>query len=186
MRYLTAAVAVCVLMLVAVVCAQHLKKGSVAEIRSDELEVDWGTGLTEMTGHVSMTIRGDYTATMTASSVTLTGDLERSRVLSVEARGPVNFVVDTAPANGQRAHIVASCSQVATFSEQTMIVTMVGNAHAEITGAEAVVSQLESAKYDGESMTIDLNKCKFKLKQATAEVHMAPETATPQAETGNP
>jgi hypothetical protein len=171
---------------VAVVCAQHIKQGSVAVIRSDELEVDWGTGLTEMTGNVRLDIKGDYTASMTASSVILKGDLEKSRVLSVEARGPVNFTVDTAPADGKRSHITASCSQVATFSEQTMVVTMVGNAHAEITGAEAMVSQIESAKYDGESMTIDLNQRKIKLKQATAEVHMAPEAGRPQPEQGNP
>jgi len=174
------------LLVAAVVCAQHVKKGSVAIIRSDELEVDWGTGLTEMTGNVRMDIRGDYTASMAASSVVLKGDLEKSRVLSVEARGPVSFTVDTAPVDGKRSHITASCSQMATFTEQTMIVTMVGNAHAEITGAEAVVSQVESAKYDGESMTIDLNKRKIRLKSATAEVHMAPEAAQPEAGQGNP
>ncbi len=170
----------------ALASAQHVKQGSVAVIRSDELEVDWGTGLTEMTGNVRMDIRGDYTASMAASSVILKGDLEKSRVLSVEARGPVNFTIDTVSADGKRSHIAASCSQLATFSEQTMIVTMVGNAHAEITGAEAVVSQVQSAKYDGESMTIDLNQRMIKLKQATAEVHMAPETEKPQTEQGNP
>jgi len=174
------------LLLLVAAYAQHVKQGSVATLTSDELEIDYGTGLTEMTGNVTMSIRGDYTATMTASSVTLKGDIEKSRVLSVEARGPVNFVIDTTTKDGKQAHITARCSREATFSEETMIVTMVGNAHAEVTGAEALAAQLESAKYDGDSMTIDLDNRKISLKKATAEVHLAPQAAKADAAQGNP
>jgi lipopolysaccharide export system protein LptA len=174
------------LLLLAAAYAQHVRQGSVATITSDELEIDYGTGVTEMTGNVSMTIRGDYTATMAASRVILKGDVEKSRVLSVEARGPVDFVIDTTDKDGKRTHITASCSREATFTEQTMIVTMVGNAHAEVIGGQALAAQLESAKYDGESMTIDLNNKKISLKKATAEVHLAPQEEKPAAAQGNP
>jgi phage gp45-like len=174
------------LLLLAAAYAQHIKKGSVAVIRSDELVVDWGTGDTEMTGNVRVDIKGDYTATMTASRVLVKADLEKSQVLSFEAVGPVSFEIDTKPVDGQRSHITAHCSRSATFSEQTMLVTMVGNAHAEITGASAVASQLESAKYDGDSMTIDLENRKINLKQATAEVHMAPQTEKTEGAQGTP
>lgn len=173
------------LLAAAVGYAQHIKKGSVAVIRSEELDLDLNTGSTEMTGNVRVDIKGGYTATMTASSVSVAADLEKAQVLSFEARGPVKLVFDTTNKEGKPLHVVASCSQKATFSEQTMIATMEGNAHAEVTGAEAVVSQIESAKYDGDSMTIDLNQRKIKVKQATAEVHMAPEVAPP-AEQGTP
>ena len=185
-RWATAVLLGLTLLLLAAAYAQHVKQGSVATITSDELEIDYGTGVTEMTGNVKMNIRGDYTATMNASSVTLKGDLEKSRILSVEAHGPVDFVIDTTDKDGKRAHITASCSREATFTEQTMIVTMVGNAHAEITGAEAVATQLESAKYDGDSMTIDLNNRKISLKKATAEVHLAPQVEKADAAQGNP
>jgi len=188
MRYrrTLAAVLGLALLLLAAAYAQHVKQGSVATITSDELEIDYGTGVSEMTGNVTMTIRGDYTATMNASRVVLKGDIEKSRILSVEAHGPVNFVIDTTSKDGKRSHITASCSREATFSEQTMIVTMVGNAHAEIIGGEALAAQLESAKYDGESMTIDLNNRKINLKKATAEVHLAPQEEKPAAAQGNP
>jgi hypothetical protein len=166
--------------------AQHIKKGSVAVIRSDELVVDWGTGDTEMTGNVRVDIKGDYTATMTASRVLVKADLEKSQVLSFEALGPVNFEIDTKPVDGQRSHITARCSQSATFSEQTMLVTMVGNAHAEIAGAAAVASQVESAKYDAASMTINLDNRTITSKQATAEVHMAPQAEKTEGAQGTP
>jgi len=175
-----------VVLLAAAVLAQHIRKGSVAVIRSDDMQVDWGTGLTEMTGNVRVDIKGDYTATMTASSVIVKADLEKAQVLSLEARGPVRFDIDTAPVEGKRSHITASCTQQAVFSEQTMVVTLEGNAHAEITGATAVVGQVEAAKYDGETVSIDLNKRSIRLKQATAEIHMAPEATKTEAAPGNP
>lgn len=166
--------------------AQLIKKGSVAVIRSDEMEVDWSTGITEMTGNVKVTITGDYTATMTATSVILTGDLEKTRILSIEARGPVNFVIDAKSKNGKPIHITARCSQQATFSEQTMVATMVGDAHAEMTGAPSGTTAVESFRYDGESMTIDLKNRKIRVKGATTEVRLAPEPAKAEASQGNP
>ena len=174
------------LLLVAAACAQHIKRGSVAVIRSDELEVDWGTGVTEMTGNVRVDIKGDYAATMWASAVTVRADLEKAQVLSLEAHGPVKFDIDTAPVEGKRSHIEATCKRQATFSEQTMTATLEGNAHVEITGAGAMVSQVESVRYDGDSLTIDLTNHKIKLKQATAEVQMAPGAEKPAAPQGKP
>jgi len=185
-RWAIALFLVVALALVAVVCAQHVKKGSVAVIRSDELEVDLDTGVTEMTGNVRVDIKGDYNASMTASTVIVIADLEKSRVVSLEARGPVNFVVDTTTKDGKPLHVTASCSQKATFSEETMVATMVGDAHAEMAGAAAVASQLESLKYDGESVTIDLKSRKIKVRKATAEVRMAPATESSGTGQGNP
>jgi lipopolysaccharide export system protein LptA len=164
----------------ALVTAQHVKKGSIATIESQEMLVDWGTGVTEMTGNVKVTIRGDYDATITASSVYVTADVEKAQVLSLEARGPVRVDIDTAPVDGKRSHVTASCTQRATFSEKTMVVVLEGNAHAEISGAGSVVSGVEAAKYDGQSMTIDLNKRTIRTKQATAEIQMAPAAEVPK------
>ena len=44
---------------------------------------------------------------------------------------------------------------------------------------------MESAKYDGESITIDLNKRTIKLKQATLEMQMAPPAEKEPAAEGN-
>lgn len=166
--------------------AELIKKGSVAVIRSDEMEVDWSTGVTEMTGNVKVTITGDYMATMTAASVILTGDLEKTRILSIEARGPVNFVVDAKNKDGKPVHITARCSQQATFSEQTMLATMVGDAHAEMTGAVGAATSVESFRYDGQSVTIDLKNRKIRVKGASTEVRLAPEPTKPEAAQGNP
>ncbi|MGQ9731715.1 MAG: LptA/OstA family protein [Candidatus Zipacnadales bacterium] len=185
-RGLTAAAAV-VLLIGAVGLTQHIRKGSVATIRSDEMEVDWGTGVTTMTGNVRVEIKGEYEATLVASSVVVKADIEKSQLLSLEAHGPVQFDMITAPVNGQRSHIVARCSQSATFSETTMIVQLQGDAHAEIRGGGRAfgTAEVESARYDGESITVDLNKRTIKLRQATLEMQMAPPTQKPSATEGN-
>jgi len=63
---------------------------------------------------------------------------------------------------------------------------MVGNAHAEMSGGAAISDRLESFKYDGESVTVDLKNRKIRVKNSTTELHMAPEAAEPEAGQGNP
>jgi hypothetical protein len=161
--------------------SQQVLRGNVATIQAKELEVDWETGSTKMTGDCRVDIKGDYEATMTTPALVFTTDIEKAQVLSFEATGPVSFDILTRPTNGKRSRIVARCSDSATFSEQTMLVVMKGNAHAEITGVPRVES-VKSAVYDGESMTIDLKNHTIKLAQAHLEVEMAPQAGAPGAE----
>jgi lipopolysaccharide export system protein LptA len=164
------------LVLVAAVgVGQQVRRGNVATIQAEQLEYDWETGDTKMTGNCRVDIKGDYDATMTTPALTFKTDIEKAQVLSFEASGPVNFDILTRPSNGKRSRILARCSDSATFSEQTMLVVMQGDAHAEITSLPRTET-LQSAVYDGDSMTIDLKNHKVKLSQAHLKVEMAPTT----------
>jgi lipopolysaccharide export system protein LptA len=167
------ALAAAALLVAGATAQQRVRRGSVAIITADEIETSWDSGQAQMTGHVNVQIKGDYDATITAPSLTVETDLQKSQLLALTARGPVSFDIVTRSAEGKASRIVASCTDQATFSERTMIVVLKGNAHAEVTGmprAEGV----ESAKYDGDSMTVDLRKHTIRLTQAHLNVEMAP------------
>ncbi len=165
-----------VLMLVAAVAVgQQIKRGNVATIQAEQLEYDWETGDTKMTGNCRVDIKGDYDATMTTPALVFRTDIETAQVLSFEATGPVTFDILTRPTDGKRSRIQARCSDSATFSEETMLAIMKGNAHAEITRLPRAES-VQSVVYNGDSLTIDLRNHKIHFSGAHLEVEMAPET----------
>ena len=164
------------LLAAAIAVSQHVKRGSAATIQADRLQYDWETGDSEMSGNCRVDIKGEYEATMTASSVLVKTDIEKAQVLFFEARGPVDFDILTMPANGKRSRIQARCSNSATFSEQTMLVVMKGDVHAEIDGVPKVET-VQSAVYDGDSMTIDLENHTIDLVPAHLNIEMAPAAA---------
>ena len=153
---------------------QKVLHGSVADIYATDVEVDLATGVATLTGNVRVQIKGAYDATMTAPTIVAKQSQEKNQVISLDAQGPVNLDVLTKGADGKQFRVTARCSDSATFSEQTMVAVLKGNAHAEVTGlprAEAV----ESARYDGDTLTVDFKHNKIKLTQAHVNVEMAPE-----------
>lgn len=157
---------------------QYVKRGNIATVQAEQLEYDWETGDTKMTGNCRVDIKGDYDATMTTPALVITTDIEKAQVLSFEATGPVTFDIVTRPTDGKRSRIQARCSDSATFSEETMLAVMKGDAHAEVTSLPRAES-VQSAVYDGDSMTIDLKNHKIKLSQAHLKVEMAPAAGGP-------
>ena len=159
---------------------QVVRRGSVAVVTADSLEMSLDSGVLEMTGNVNVNIKGDYTATMTAPSVRVETDKEKNQVVSIKATGPVTADVLTKPQDGKQQRIVARCSDEATFSEKTMIIEMRGNAHADVSGMPRGEG-VESMKFDGDSMSINLKTHKVNLKQAHVNVEMAPPAEKPAA-----
>jgi len=154
--------------------------GSIVDIYAAEVVVDWMTGVATLTGKVRVEIKGDYDANMTAPKVTATTSQEKNQVLSLEAQGPVTIDVVTKTPEGKQWRVSARCSDSATFSEQTMIAVLKGNAHAEATGLPRL-EEMESAEYDGDTMTVDLKKHLLTFTQAHINAEMAPQAPSPEA-----
>jgi lipopolysaccharide export system protein LptA len=163
------------------VAQQHALRGNVADIFADEMEVDYANNTATLAGGVRVQIKGSYDATMTAPRVTAVTSEDTNQLVALEASGPVTLDVTSTTSEGKQLRVSARCSQVATFSEKTMIAVLKGNAHAEVTKLPRLEG-VESAKYDGETLTVDLKAHTIKLGGGVhLNVEMAPEQPKPEA-----
>lgn len=170
---LCTALAVC-LLVAAVVAQRQTRKGSLAVFEFDTFKVDLKSGETVLMGNCVADIKGDYTAHMTASALTLTPDKQKSKVVSFEARGPVHFDVTMVDDDGTKLHVDARCSDRATFSEQTQLAELVGNVTADVSGVPGV-EDLEGLKLEGPRLTVNLAEKSITGAQRTRlEAQMAP------------
>jgi len=172
-------VAVC-LLLATVVAQRQTRQGSLATFEFDSFKVDLKTGTSVLMGNCVVDIKGDYTAHMTASALTLTPDNKKSKVVSFEARGPVHFDVTMVDDDGTKLHVDARCSDKATFSEQTQLAELVGNVTADVSGVPGV-EDLEGLRFEGPRLTVNLAEKTITGGQRTRlEAQMAPPK--PEAE----
>src|SRR6056297_3306629 len=105
---------------------------------------------------------------MTAPRMTIKFNGDHDRINSLDATGPVHFVVTTAAdSNGVRRKITASANGGATYSEQTQQVRLTGGASADLktlgAGAEAV-------HFEGNSITANLNTSRLRVDNAHLKI----------------
>ncbi len=150
-------------------------KGDVATINGNSLEFSLDGGDLQLDGDCDVTIAGANNAHMTASAITLVPNSETQSVASVEARGPVTLDATIVREDGQKRRVQAKCSEVATYSEDTMVAEMVGDVHVEVTSVPETEG-IEATTFDTSRMTLDLKNGKFKLGPgANIEAEMVPD-----------
>lgn len=150
--------------------SQQVKRTRTAEIRADLLEFDWGANVFDFTGGCKLTIGAGYNATMTAPAMTAEIITSPATVKSLTAKGPVHFTIITAPdSQGRKRKIVATAKQQATYSEDTQVVKLVGEATADMTPLDAP-EDVEAVHFTGQTITANLKTSRLTVDNANLTV----------------
>lgn len=133
---------------------QNKAKTAHATIDCSKITFNWTTGKFDFSGNATVKIKaakGD--ATIKSPSVTGEGDMDKNVLAHMVAQGPVHFDVMT---KGKRPlHVVAKCARQATYSEETGIAVLSGNASAVIDEVPKTPTS-QSAQLTGDKLTINL------------------------------
>jgi len=160
----------------ATLVAQPAAKTDHATIDAEQLEYDIDTGQAVLTGNCVVAIEGRVTGSLQATKLTVNIDTQANKIDNLEASGPVTFDGITERVQGgvgKRVHVVGSCQDRATFSEKTMILSLIGAAKLA-TVAMPQDQNVKHAQFDGQTISYDLNANKVRGTQ----VHMQMEIAT--------
>jgi len=167
----------------AVLAAQPAAQTDRATIDADQLEYDIDSGQAVLTGNCLVSIEGRVTGTLRASKVAVNIDTAANKIDNLEATGPVTFdgITDRVQGGaGKRVQVVGSCRDRATFSEKTMILSLIGAAHlATVTMPQD--QDVKRAQFDGQTISYDLDanrvrgtKVRIQMEIATKERAPAP------------
>ncbi len=170
MRKLTAAIVIlAVATVITVAVAQQTKRTETGTVTAELIEYDFANNDLTATGNVSVNIEGRHVAKLRSPMLSVDMNDKMNRILKLVAGGPVNFDVLTAPdVNGLRRKIVASCSSRATYDAGSEMVTMSGNAEADVSTLPE--GNMEAAHFTGESITVNLRTSMLSVKQAEISV----------------
>ena len=157
--------------------AQQVKRAQNAVVTAQTMEYDWGVNTVEFSGGTKLVLSGEHDATMTAPSMGIKLSPKADRVLSVLAKGPVNFSLLTSPdENGTRRKIVAMAQQQATYSDETQIVKLTGGATADLLPVEGAapagegLARAEVIHFTGQTITANLKTNKLTVDDANLTV----------------
>ncbi len=143
--------------------AQQVRTTQTATMKAKQLTFGWGTNIMDFSGDCHLTIDQGYNAEMKAPSMQVRLNNEMNMVDSLVAKGPVRFVIITAPdASGVRRQIECTAQKEATYNEQTQIIKLIGNATAAMktvggSAAETVnlTSDTITANLKTETLTVE-------------------------------
>jgi len=157
-------------LLCAVAVGQQAKKTKTAEIKAETMVYNWNLGTFEFVSNCRLNITGPYTAEMTAPKMTAKLSKKADKVERLTAAGPVHFEVTTQPdANNVRHKIVASSQGSATYEEASQTVVMNDGAVADVVTLPET-SDSESAHFEGDRITADLQKNTISVDKAHLKV----------------
>lgn len=161
----------------AVGVAQQVKKTQNATITAQSMEYDWGANTVNFAGGTRLVLAGEYNATMVAPSMAVQLGAKADRVVSVIARGPVDFSIVTPPDNnGQQRKIVATAKEQATYNDDTQTIKLTGGATADLLPQEAAVvgdgglARAEAIHFAGQTITANLKTSKLIVDDANLTV----------------
>lgn len=150
--------------------AQTTKRTRTASITAASMEFDWDKNVAEFTGNTKLVVGGDYDATMTAPKMTARLSPKADSIVSLVAAGPVKFVVVTrAGSGGVRRKITASATKEATYSEDTQVVKLVGNAVADMAPINAP-DTVEAMHFAGQTIVANLKTSRLTVDDANLTV----------------
>ncbi len=156
-------------LMAAAALGQQVRRTETGTVSADEIEYDFANHVFTASGNTQVTILGKHNAQMRAPALSVEVNQQLTRILVMEARGPVSFDIVTAPdAEGTRRRIRVSASRSATYRDAEQTVSLLGDAKADITTLPE--GSVEAAHLEGESVVIDLANSTLTLKQATVEV----------------
>jgi hypothetical protein len=107
---------------------------------------------------------------MTAPSMVARLTPKADKVVSLVAKGPVNFsIVTRADPKGIRRKITASARQEATYSEESQVVKLVGGAEADMLPLDAPAGT-EAAHFTGQTISANLRTNRLTVDEANLTV----------------
>ena len=151
------------------VCEQvkHMRNST---ITAQTMEYDWDKNVVEFSGNTKLVIGGGYDATMLAPSMNVRLSAKGDKVASLVAKGPVNFVVLTKPdASGMRRKITATAATEATYSEDTQLLKLIGDATADMLPMNAP-SEVEAVHFTGDAIAANLKTSRLSVEKANLTV----------------
>ncbi len=169
-RVATAVMAVAVIAgALSVAAGQQVRRTETGTVTADLIEYDFGTNDFTATGNAHVTILGRHNAQIRAPKLTMDLSDQLDRILRLEAAGPVRFEVVTAPDDeGLRRQIEASATQSAVYVDETQTVTLTGDAVADVRTLPE--GEVEAARFEGQSIVVNLAKSTLSVRQAKIEV----------------
>ncbi len=148
---------------------QQTKRIETGRVTADLIEYDFGKHAFTATGNTHVTIVGDHHAEVRAPALSMNVSEDMDQILVIEAQGPVNFEVVTAPdEDGTKRRIVASATRSATYRQAEQTVVLSGDACADVTTLPE--GSADAAHFEGESIVVDLEGSTLSVRQATIEV----------------
>lgn len=149
---------------------QQVRKTRTATITAKTMELDWDKNVVDFAGNCKLTVGGDYDATMTAPSMTASFTSQPVTVKTLVAKGPVVFTVITRPdGQGRKRKIVASARNQATYSEETQVVKLTGQAVADLTPLDEK-DPVEAVHFTGETITASLKTNRLTVDDANLTI----------------
>lgn len=148
---------------------QQTRRTETGKVTADLIEYDFGRHAFTATGNTHVTIRGAHQSEIRAPSLSMNLSENMDQILLIEAQGPVNFEVITAPDDeGTKRRIVASASRSAVYRQADETVVLSGDARADVTSLPE--DGAEAAHFRGDSIAVNLETSTLSVRRATIEV----------------
>ncbi len=157
-------------MLVAVAGGQQqTRRTETGKVTADLIEYDFGRHAFTATGNTQVTIKGAHESEIRAPGLSMELSEDMDQILTIEAEGPVNFEVLTAPdENGTRRRVVARASNSAVYRQADETIALTGDARADVTTVPD--RGVDAAHFAGESIVVNLRESTLSVRKATIEV----------------